>query len=153
MNLFYRKAQKKDLSAIVSLLFEDELGQSREEKSSTLDDRYKEAFTKINQDPNQYIMIVEQDQKIIGTCHLTFIPSLTFCGSTRMQIEAVRINKEHRGQMIGEQMIEEAIRYGKSLGAKIIQLTSNKQRAKALEFYEKLGFEKTHVGFKMYFDI
>lgn len=43
-------------------------------------------------------MVILFQDKIIGTCHLTFLPSLTYQGSTRMQIEAVRVAKSFRGQ-------------------------------------------------------
>jgi len=148
--LTHRKATLNDLGAIINLLFEDDLGQEREFKSSELDKRYIEAFQKIDGDPNQYLMVVEKVCEIVGTCHLTIMPSLTFIGSTRMQIEAVRVIKKYRGQKIGERMIQEAIEYGKSKGASITQLTTNKQRTSAKHFYEKLGFEASHEGMKMY---
>jgi ribosomal protein S18 acetylase RimI-like enzyme len=59
------------------------------------------------------------------------IPSLTFQGSMRLQIEAVRVKKQFRGQDIGKWMIAQAINYGKARGAKMIQLTTNKKRSDA----------------------
>jgi ribosomal protein S18 acetylase RimI-like enzyme len=150
MNLIQRKAKIDDLKDIVSLLVQDELGENREQQLDELDQLYIDAFRKINTDPNQYLMVVELEDKIVGTCHFTIIPSLTFIGSTRMQIEAVRIHANFRGQQIGEWMINEAIDYGKNQGAKIIQLTTNKQRKDALRFYENLGFKATHEGMKLY---
>ena len=47
-------------------------------------------------------------------------------------------------------MMQEAIKYAKSKGASIIQLTTNKQRTSAKHFYEKLGFEASHEGMKLY---
>ena len=85
-----------------------------------------------------------------GTYHLTLMPSLTFSGSKRLQIEAARVDRGARGQNIGQQMIEFAINWGKEHGAKIIQLTTNKGRPDALRFYEKLRFKATHVGMKLY---
>ena len=108
---------------IIALLFEDELGQLRESRSDKLKKCYIDAFYKIEADQNQYLMVVEIDNEIVGTLHLTIIPSLTFQGSTRMQIEAVRIAEKYRGQKIGGWMINEAIIYGKSRDATIIQLT------------------------------
>ena len=32
----------------------------------------------------------------------------------------------------------------------MVQLTSNTQRPEALKFYEQLGFQPSHVGFKLY---
>ncbi|MCP4390946.1 MAG: GNAT family N-acetyltransferase [Gammaproteobacteria bacterium] len=34
-------------------------------------------------------------------------------------------------------------------GCSIVQLTSDKQRPDALRFYESLGFDATHEGFKL----
>ena len=85
-------------------------------------------------------MVVEGFNEIIGTCHLIIMPSLTFTGKTRMQIEAVRVSEKYRGQQIGQLMMEQAISYGKERGAKIIQLTTNKYRPRAKKFYESLGF-------------
>jgi N-acetylglutamate synthase-like GNAT family acetyltransferase len=152
MHLKYRRAEIDDIQVIVSLLLQDELGKTREITSDNLDKRYIDAFQRINDDPNQYLMVVEIDNKIIGTCHLTIMPSLTFTGSTRMQIEAVRVHQAVRGKQIGECMITEAFNYAKSQGVKIIQLSTNKQRPDALRFYEKLGFEASHIGMKLYLD-
>ena len=35
------------------------------------------------------------------------------------------------------------------LGASLVQLTSDNTRADAHRFYERLGFARTHVGYKM----
>jgi len=150
--LKYRRANSNDLVAIVTLLINDSLGKDRECLTQELDSRYLEAFKKIDADPNQYLMIVEIDNVIVGTCHTSLLHSLTFKGSTRLQIEAVRIKDEYRGQGIGEHMISEAIRHGKINGASIIQLTTNKERSDAQRFYERIGFKATHAGMKLYLD-
>lgn len=150
MNLTHRKAKLEDLPRLIELLLEDELGATREHKSATLDEKYVKAFYKIDPDPNQYLMVVEKGDEIIGTCHLTIMPSLTFIGSTRMQIEAVRVASKYRGQKIGGWMFDQAILYAKELQVSIIQLTTNKKRHKAKHFYEKLGFEASHEGLKLY---
>ena len=146
-----RKATFKDLPDILALLIDDELGKTREHETVTqLDAKYIDAFQRIDTDPNQFLMVVFLNDTMVGTCHLTLMPSLTFTGSTRLQIEAVRVAGHHRGQGIGEWMIEEAINIGKQHGASIMQLTTNIKRLKAKRFYEKLGFEATHVGMKLH---
>jgi ribosomal protein S18 acetylase RimI-like enzyme len=150
--LTHRKATLNDLRTIVSLLMEDKLGSTRETLSNELDQSYIDAFHKIDSDPNQYLMAIEIDVEIVGTCHLTIMPSLTFKGQTRMQIEAVRIAESCRGQHIGHQMMEYAIEYAKSKGATIIQLSTNKERLEAKKFYESIGFQATHEGMKLYLD-
>jgi len=149
-NFHYRKATLDDIQAIVDLLLEDELGKTREQHIGELDLCYIDAFQKIDTDPNQFLMLVVMGNKIVGTCHLTIMPSLTFKGSTRMQIEAVRIAKEYRGHNIGTWMMNAAIEYGKANGASIIQLTTNKKRHRAKQFYEGLGFIASHEGMKLH---
>ncbi len=152
MSLTHRKAKLDDLPRLIELLLEDELGQTRESKSSELDENYIKAFHKIDSDPKQYLMVVENGDEIIGTCHLTLMPSLTFIGSTRMQIEAVRVADKYRGQKIGSWMFDQAISYAKEHDVSIIQLTTNKKRPQAKHFYETLGFEASHEGMKIYLE-
>ena len=147
-HLTYRKALLSDLEKIVELYLEDDFGSTREENYDLAP--YKKAFEMIDADPQQYLMVALQRNEMVGTCHLTIMPSLTFKGTTRMQIEAVRVSEKCRGQGIGELIIKEAISYGKIHGAGLIQLTTNKKRDRAKKFYEKLGFEATHEGMKLY---
>ena len=138
------------LPQLVKLLAEDELGQNRElVDSEILDARYLKAFQQIDSDRNQYLMIIEDANEIVGTCHLTIMPSLTFIGSPRMQIEAVRIAAKHRGQGIGRSMFEQAISYAKAHHISIVQLSTNKARPEAKRFYTKLGFQASHEGMKL----
>lgn len=150
MNLSYRKAKISDLNQIIDLLLEDELGQIRESKSVQRNESYTKAFHKIDSDPNQYLMVIENSNEIIATCHLTIMPSLTFTGSTRMNIEAVRVAGKYRGKKVGSWMFDQALLYAKEHDISIIQLTTNKKRPQAKRFYEKFGFEASHEGMKLY---
>lgn len=145
----HRRATLEDLKSIIDLLLDDDLGKGREESSTTPSQSYMEAFREISDDPNQYLMVVEQGAKIVGTCHLTILPSLTLKGSRRLQIEAVRVAASHRRQKIGQWMIQAALDYGRSRGASLVQLTTDKRREDARKFYESLGFVATHEGMKL----
>ena len=72
--LLQRKAKLNDLPTIVELLSDDDLGQHREVKAEKLDQRYIDAFRRIDADPNEYLMVVTNPVEIVGTCHLTLIP-------------------------------------------------------------------------------
>jgi GNAT superfamily N-acetyltransferase len=148
--LIFRKAKIEDLKSIIHLLIDDDLGNKREKQDKESLQVYIDAFNKIYRDSNQHLIIVEFNNIIIETAHLTIIPSLTFIGSTRMQIEAVRVAKKYQNHGIGKHLIEYAITYAKSQNAKIIQLTTNKERNKALKFYLSCGFKNSHEGLKLY---
>jgi ribosomal protein S18 acetylase RimI-like enzyme len=84
---------------------------------------------------------------------LTFIPGLSRAGSTRLQIEAVRVRRDHRDRRIGEAMMRWACDEGVRRGATLAQLTSDRSRTSAHRFYERLGFVPSHVGFKRRLDL
>ncbi len=150
-SLQYRKAVFKDLPKIIEMLADDALGQTREKSTPSLDKldkRYIDAFYRIDADANQYLMIVMQGDKTVGTCHLTFMPSLTHLGSTRMQIEGVRVASAYRGQNIGQWMIQSSVEIARNNNASLVQLTTDKKRPDAIQFYERLGFKTTHEGMK-----
>ncbi|MCB1117527.1 MAG: GNAT family N-acetyltransferase [Chlamydiia bacterium] len=150
-SLEFRKATIADLGAIIRLLADDQLGQKREQPEAAISSpAYKMAFNRILADPNQFLMVVERSGEVIGTCHLTLLPSLTFHGALRLNIEAVRIDSSLRGQGIGEWLFNNILEFAKAEGCKIVQLTTNKERVDALRFYEKLGFKATHEGMKLY---
>ncbi|MBU2930245.1 GNAT family N-acetyltransferase [Winogradskyella psychrotolerans] len=148
----FRKATAQDIAKIVEMIADDELGQKRENFKMPLPKEYIHAFVNINADENQELIVLENDDlEIIGTLQLSFIQYLTYQGGIRAQIEAVRIRKDHRGRGIGKIMFRWAINRAKERNAHVLQLTTDKQRPKAIKFYEDLGFKATHEGMKMHF--
>ena len=146
-----RKATKNDVEVIVRMIADDELGKERENFQTPLPPEYQMAFKKIDFDENQELMVVENEElKIIGTLQLTFIQYLTYRGGIRAQIEAVRIRKDSRGLGIGKIMFEWAILRAKERKAHLLQLTTDKKRPKAINFYKELGFKQSHEGMKMH---
>lgn len=149
----FREATGKDITAIVAMLADDELGMQREDFRDPLPKAYLQAFEKIKVDKNQELIVVENESaEIIGTLQLSFIQYLTYQGGIRAQIEAVRIRKDKRGLGIGKTMFEWAINRAKERKAHLLQLTTDKKRPHAIRFYEDLGFRATHEGMKMHFE-
>ena len=148
----FRKASKNDVVKIVEMIADDELGKKRENFQIPLPKEYLIAFENIDADPNQELIVVEDEQaQIVGTLQLSFIQYLTYRGGIRAQIEAVRIRKDKRGLGLGKKMFAWAIREAKKRNAHLLQLTTDKKRPKAIKFYEDLGFKATHEGMKIHF--
>ena len=145
----FRQAVARDLPRLVTMLADDELGAQREDSSEPLNSSYRSAFDAIDRDPNNALIVAEIDASIVGMMQLTFIPYLTHIGSWRCLIEGVRVHPEYRGQGLGTALIEWAIEAARKRQCRILQLTSDKQRPDALRFYQALGFEATHEGFKL----
>lgn len=148
--IHFRLAKAEDVSAIVGLLANDKLGKTREDFRDPLPASYRSAFEAIDRDPNQELFVAVLDETIVGTLQLSFLRYLTYRGGMRAQIEAVRIHADQRGQGLGEQLFQMALNRAKEQGAHVVQLTTDKQRPEALNFYEKLGFKASHEGMKLH---
>ena len=159
MQVNYRIATKEDLPAIIKMLVDDQLGSTREDQSLPVNSKYLEAFEIIENDPNNELIVLESlnikskknpAPSIIGILQLTYIPYLTYQGSWRCLIEGVRIHEDYRRQGLGTELFVWAIQRAKEKHCNIVQLTSNKERSEAIRFYEALGFEASHEGFKLF---
>lgn len=151
MDIIFRKATVNDVQAIVEMIADDELGKQRENFQIPLPEEYYSAFENINRDDNQELIVVENEEKeVIGTLQLSFIQYLTYQGGIRAQIEAVRVRKDQRGTGLGTEMFEWAIERAKERQAHLLQLTTDKKRPEALNFYKKLGFKESHEGMKLH---
>ena len=144
-----REATAADIPLLVQMLFDDDLGATREDCSLPVNQRYRDAFSSIDRDPNNELVVLEYDNQVAGMMQLTFIPYLTYTGSWRCVIEGVRIHAHYRGKGLGAKFFHWAIRRAKERECRLVQLTSNKIRVDALRFYQSLGFEATHEGFKL----
>lgn len=149
--MIIRPATQADLPAIVAMLVDDVLGSGREVGGGDITP-YEKAFADIAVQPGNTVYVAEQSGAVLGCFQFTVIPNLTFEGAKRAMIEGVRVSAAARGQGIGERMMRFAVEEARRAGCRIVQLTSNRQRPDAIRFYERLGFEPTHVGLKLYLD-
>jgi len=140
------RAEEADVPALVRLLSDDPLGASRE--AGTMDP-YLAAFAEIDVDDNQLLLAVRDEaDQVVATMQLTLIPGLARGGAKRLQIEAVRVAAGARGGGLGAALFAWAHDYGRTRGARLAQLTSDKTREGAHRFYRALGYTPTHEGLK-----
>ncbi|MFE0422414.1 GNAT family N-acetyltransferase [Streptomyces sp. NPDC058953] len=146
-DLEIRRATADDIPAVVAMLADDPLGALRE----TPDDLtpYLAAFERLAGDPQQHLMVAVRDRRVVGTLQLTVVPGLSRQGATRSIIEGVRIHTDERGGGLGSLLIEWAVAESRRQDCRMVQLTSDVSRKDAHRFYERLGFEATHLGFKL----
>ncbi len=147
MSVTFRDARARDLSVIVAMLADDGLSRGREKPQSP--ELYSLAFGRMEGDVNNRVIVAEQDGRIVGCFQITFIQGLSRAGARRALVEGVRTSSENRGQGIGEAMMRHAIELARAAGCALVQLTSDKSRTRAHDFYVRLGFEQSHEGFKL----
>lgn len=145
--LTIRRARAGDVPAVVRLLADDTLGRSREGDAD--DPVYLGAFAAIEASPDNALFVLTDDGRVIGCAQVTVIPGLSRRGATRVQVESVRVAADRRGEGLGQRLIAHVVDMARAAGCRTVQLTSDKSRADAHRFYERLGFKRSHDGFKL----
>src|SRR5512142_1004906 len=92
-DILFRPARREDVPSIVRMLADDDLGSQRERYEEPLPESYYSAFKQIENDPNHELIVAERDGEVIGTLHLILIPSISYQGGLRAQVESVRVDR------------------------------------------------------------
>lgn len=146
-----REAVEGDVPALVQLLAADQLGATRD-GAATEDDLqpYLQAFRAVDADPAHLLVVAVDEGEVIATLQLSLLPGLARRGALRAQIEAVRVRADHRSRGVGAALFDWAIGEARRRGCALVQLTTDKSRADAHRFYERLGFVASHEGLKLH---
>lgn len=150
MSLTYHHARAEDLPFIVGLIVEDSVVELVDDPADAMGPAYVDALAAITADPHQEMFVVRRDGEAIGCFQLSYLPGLMRRGMWRGQIEVVHVAAAHRNGGVGSEMMHWALERCREKGCGMVQLTSNKKRTDAHRFYERLGFLKSHEGFKYY---
>lgn len=148
-DLRFRDAERTDIAAILDLIHAGAAAPGLVLPPAPDDPATLAAFEAIAASSENRLIVVELDDRIVGTLQITYLPGLANNGRWRCQLESVHVRADLRGQGIGGQMIGWAVARCRERGCGQVQLTSNKLRVDAHRFYQRLGFEKSHEGFKL----
>ena len=146
-----RRASRDDVSAIIAMLADDHLGRTRERLEDPLPAPYFEAFERLSSDPNIALVVAEEGATVVGCLQLCILPGLSSQGASRGLIEDVRVVSDRRSRGIGEQLVQWAVGEAKARGCKLVELLTHHTRVDAQRFYERLGFQRSHVGMTIRF--
>lgn len=147
--LAIREATTADIPAIVALFAGDAVGGHGDTTDPQAFGDYETAFQRIAASQNDTLYVAVADGEVVGTFQTTLIVSMSGRGSAGLIVEGVQTRADMRGRGIGEAMMRFAIERARDVGARRVQLTSNAARRDAHRFYERLGFAKSHMGFKL----
>ena len=144
----YRDATETDLPAIVHLLADDQFGAGRERDVSPLPPCYLAGFRAMLAQGGRIILAV-QDGTIVGCLQLNVLHGVSHQGQSRAQVEGVRVDSSRRGGGIGTGLMRHAMAEARAAGCTVLQLTTNRERRAARDFYARLGFARSHAGMKI----
>jgi ribosomal protein S18 acetylase RimI-like enzyme len=150
-SLSIRRARRDDIAAIVGMLADDALGRARERIEDPLPASYFDAFARLDRDPNIQLVVADEAGVVVGCLQLCILPGLSSQGASRGLIEDVRVASDRRSRGIGEQLVQWAIAEARAKHCKLLELLTHHTRVDAQRFYERLGFERSHVGMTIRF--
>lgn len=152
-SLVLRAASRAELPAVLALLADED--RVVDPATITVTEAYERAFASIVADErNEILVLVEavvsegDGGTVVGCLQSTYIPGLGRGGAERVIIEAVRVRADRRGVGIGQVLMLRAMDRARERGCSWVQLSSHKGRGRAHRFYERLGFEASHLGFE-----
>ncbi|MEU9299316.1 GNAT family N-acetyltransferase [Streptomyces sp. NPDC048269] len=150
--MIFRTATREDLPAVLALLADED--RVVDPASIIVDEARERAFAAIGADARNEMLVLTDDDgaAVLGCLQLTYIPGLGQNGRDRALVEAVRIRADRRGGGLGAELMKLAAERARERGCALIQLTSNKRRTAAHRFYERLGFARSHEGFKLHLE-
>ncbi|SDD47681.1 GNAT family N-acetyltransferase [Auraticoccus monumenti] len=141
------RARREHLCGLVRLLADDEIGATRE--GSGTEDVYLTAFEAVDADPHQVLVVGLVAEEPVTMLQISFIPGLSRRGALRAQLEGIRVAEPLRGTGVGTAMMQWAIEYCRDRGAAVVQLSTDRRRGEAHQFYFRFGFVDSHLGLKL----
>jgi GNAT superfamily N-acetyltransferase len=144
----FRRARRDDLDALIAIFAADTLGGHGDTTDPDVRPTYAAAMEAILASPSDRLYVGEIDGRVVATAQLSFVTALPHRGRRRAIVEAVQVVADRRGLGIGARLVAFLVEEARAAGAGVVELTSNAARLDAHRFYERLGFTKSHVGFK-----
>ncbi|MVA75103.1 GNAT family N-acetyltransferase [Auraticoccus sp. F435] len=141
------RARREHLPGLVRLLSDDEIGATREVTADDL--AYARAFAAVDADPQQVLVVGLLAEEPVAMLQISFIPGLSRRGALRAQLEGIRVAEPLRGTGVGTALMQWVIDYCRDHGATLVQLTTDRRRDEAHEFYARFGFVDSHLGLKL----
>lgn len=144
-----RPAAEADVPALVALLVGGAVSGMAEDREDTTDaGLYRAALAEIEATGNT-VLVAEQQGVVVGMCQLLVFRHLQARGGRCAELESVHVRADCRARGIGSALVRAAVDEARARGCYRVQLTSNARRDGAHRFYRRLGFEPSHVGFKL----
>jgi ribosomal protein S18 acetylase RimI-like enzyme len=145
-----RQTAIEDSAAIAQLMTQlMEAGgyQGRQVSSGQIEDRLR----KMADDDVYQVLLAEDEGKVVALLSLSFRHTLFHSAPTAL-IDALVVERGHRRQGIGQQLMTEAIERCQSADCCEIEVSTERSNEAAQAFYRQHGFNREAVLFELEFE-
>jgi GNAT superfamily N-acetyltransferase len=142
----FRTAVPGDAESLVQLLIGGTLSRDAEDGCDVAP--YERALRALAETGTGEVVVAVRDGSVVAMAQLLYLQHFQHRGGLCAEVESVHVRSDLRGQGIGTLLMDEVLQRADDRGAYRVQLTSNVARTDAHRFYERLGFQPTHVGYK-----
>ncbi len=136
-----RTAQEQDIDQILTL-------QSQIYRTDKIASNAKNALEHQLEDKTCDVLVAKDGEKIVGTATIYYI-QVAIRAKPYAFLEGLVIDKSTRGKGYGTKLFEKCIDFARQKNCYKMIFTSGTDRQDAHKFYEKLGFKKWGLEFRM----
>jgi GNAT superfamily N-acetyltransferase len=90
------------------------------------------------------LFVLRVDGSVVGMAN-ALITISTAEGERALLLEDVFVQNEYRGMGLGRRLVEHVLEWARRRGMVRVTLLSDRDNQPALDFYRKLGFERSHM--------
>lgn len=94
--------------------------------------------------PRACLLVARRNGRVVGMCSAQLVIS-TAEGAYSAWVEDVVVDGAHRGQGIGQRLLEGIAAWAQGQGASRLQLLADRENRPALDFYRDNGWQQTQL--------
>ncbi|KQX48548.1 MULTISPECIES: GNAT family N-acetyltransferase [unclassified Paenibacillus] len=111
----------------------------------------EEQINTIRNDPNNFLLVYDEEGKILGTVTLNICLQALHGTRPYGVVENIIVHENHRSKNIGRKLLQYVEDYCRLINCHRIMLLSNSTRERAHQFFEREGYKGSiSKGFKKY---
>jgi GNAT superfamily N-acetyltransferase len=98
-------------------------------------------LARMSAESGQHALVAEMDGRVVGLTTI-IVRHVISADAPFARIASVVVAESHRSRGIGQSLVEAAERIAREAGCDRIEVTSGEHRARAHDFYRRLGYEE-----------
>ncbi|MEW5964401.1 MAG: GNAT family N-acetyltransferase [Pseudomonadota bacterium] len=141
----FREATESDLPAVLALIGQPDMDHGEVLSLAPA----RDIFLRMKHYPDYHIHVAERDGAVVGTFALLIMDNLGHMGAPSAIVEQVLVAPVAQGCGVGAAMMRHAMQLAAERGCYKLVLSSNLKRERAHAFYDRLGFERHGISFRV----